>query len=50
LANIATKFVYFSLSATALHIAASKGRDYTVKCLVRQGANIRIKDKNGVSV
>ena len=35
---------------TALHIAASKGRDYTVKCLVKQGANISIKDRTGVSV
>ena len=35
---------------TALHIAARKGRDYTVKCLVEQGANIIIRDKDGVGV
>ena len=33
---------------TALHIAASKGRGFTVKCLVEQGANTIIKDKNEV--
>ena len=50
LANtIAAKFVsFFFYQQTALHIAASKGRGFTVKCLVKQGANIIIKDKNEV--
>ena len=34
---------------TPLHVAASKGRDYTVECLVKKGADISIKDKAGVS-
>ena len=40
----------FLYQQTALHIAASKGRDYTVECLVKQGANITIRDRDGVSV
>ena len=32
-----------------MHIAAKKGRDYTVECLVKKGANFRIEDKYGVS-
>ena len=35
---------------TPLHVAASKGRDYTVKYLVKKGADISIKDKAGVSI
>ena len=33
---------------TPLHIAASKGRDYTVKFLLDKGAHVNFKDKNGV--
>ena len=33
---------------TPLHIAASNGHDYTVQCLVEKGAEINIKDKDGV--
>ena len=32
-----------------MHTAAIEGNEYTVKGLVEQGANINIKDKNGVS-
>ena len=44
------KFVTFSYQQTPLHVAAIKGHDYTVECLVKKGANMNIKDKNGVSV
>ena len=43
------KFVTFSSQQTPLHVAASKGRDYTVEYLVKKGANMNIKDKKGVS-
>ena len=33
---------------TPLHVAASKGRDYTVECLVQKEADMDIKDKTGV--
>ena len=35
---------------TPLHIAAREGRDYTVKFLAEQGAEIGSKDKDGVSI
>ena len=44
-----TFLVTFSYQQTPLHVAASKGRDYTVECLVEKGADINIKDKNGVN-
>ena len=31
-----------------MHAAAKEGRDYTVECLVKKGADISIKDKNEV--
>ena len=34
---------------TPLHVAATKGHDYTVECLVKKGADKNIKDKKGVS-
>ena len=40
----------FSYQKTPLHVAASKGRDYTVECLVKKGADMNIKDLNGVSM
>ena len=43
------KFATFSYQQTPLHVAASKGRDYTVENLVKKGADMNIKDKNGVS-
>ena len=49
MAIIATLLVTFSYQKTPLHVAASKGRDYTVECLVKKGADMNIKDKNGVS-
>ena len=39
-----------SYQQTPLHIAASHGHDYTVECLVKKGADISFKDKDGVSV
>ena len=50
MAITATFFVTFSYQQTPLHVAASKGRDYTGECLVKKGADINIKDKNGVCV
>ena len=50
MAIIKTFLVTFSYQQTPLHIAASNGRDYTVECLVKKGADIYIKDKTGVSV
>ena len=43
-------FPAFFYQQTPLHIAASTGRDYTVECLVKERADISIKDKAGVSV
>jgi len=43
------KFVTFSYQQTPLHVAASKGHDYTVEYLVKKGANMNIQDKKGVS-
>ena len=40
----------FLYQQTPLHTAAAKGHDYTVMCLIKNGADIDIKDKNGVSV
>ena len=47
--NTSFKFVTFSYQQTPLHVAARKGRDYTVECLVEKGAEKNIKDKKGVS-
>ena len=52
LAKITTaKYTLFSspCQRTALHIAAGKGYEYTLLCLVKQGADINIKDNDGVS-
>ena len=46
---IETFLVTFSSQKTPLHVAASNGRDYTVKCLVKKEADINIKDKTGVN-
>ena len=43
------EFVTLSYQQTPLHVAASKGRDYMVEYLVEKGADMNIKDKNGVS-
>ena len=40
--------LFVSTQRTLLHVAASKGRDYTVEWLVEKGADINIKDKTGV--
>ena len=48
MAIIATFLVTFSYQRTPLHVAASKGRDYTVEWLVKKRADINIKDKTGV--
>ena len=41
-------FVTFSYQRTPLHVAASKGHDYTVEWLVKKGADMNTKDKTGV--
>ena len=46
---IANAFVTFSYQRTPLHVAASKDRDYAVECLVKNGADMNIKDMKGVS-
>ena len=43
------KYFCFLYQCTPLHVAASKGRDYTVKWLVKKRADMNIKDNNGVS-
>ena len=50
IANTSLKFVTFFCQQTPLHVAVSKGRDYMVEYLVEKGADMNIKDKNGVSV
>ena len=43
--------LHFVNQRTPLHIAASKGRDYTVEHLVqKEAADISIKDKDGVKM
>ena len=49
IANTLLKFVTFSYQQTPLHVAASKGHDYTVERFVKKRADLNIKDKNGVS-
>jgi len=49
IASITLKFVSFFYQWTPLHVAASKGRDYTVENLVKKGADMNVKDKKGVS-
>ena len=49
IANTSLKFVTFSHQQTPLHVAANNDRDYTVEFLVKKGADMNIKDKNGVS-
>ena len=43
-------FLIFFNQRTPLHVAASKGRDYTVERLVKKEANISIKDMDGVNI
>ena len=50
MAIIAAISVTISCQHTPLHLAASQGRDYTVECLVKRGADMNIKDKTGVRV
>ena len=35
---------------TPMHSAANEGNEYTIEGLVAQGADINIKDRNGVSL
>ena len=52
--NLATQWLILSnvlllfYQRTPLHVAATKGHDYTVECLVEKGANINIQDDDGV--
>ena len=39
----------FLYQYTPLHIAVKEGQEYTVRCLVKNGAKDDIGDKNGVS-
>ena len=48
MAIIAMFLFTFSYQQTPLHVAASNRRDYTVECLVRNKADMNIKDKTGV--
>jgi len=48
--SLLKKLLLFLNQRTSLHVAASKGRDYTVEHLVEKGADISIKDKAGVSM
>ena len=41
--------IFFHNQRTALHIAVREGQEYTVKSLVDQGADINIRDNDGVS-
>lgn len=45
--DITTATIVSFCQRTPLHLAAREGRDNTVECLVKQGANIT-QDKNGV--
>ena len=52
-ANFKITFTLTSLllyHQTALHIAAREGQEVTVKHLVKKGADITIKDDNGVGI
>lgn len=43
--------MYFSFyQLTALHIAARDGLDYKVEGLIKKGAEVNVKDNDGVSV
>ena len=48
MAIIAMFLVTSFYQQTPLHVAASNRRDYTVECLVRNKADMNIKDKTGV--
>ena len=48
IATYSLESVTFFYQWTALHVAASKDWNYTVECLVKKGADMDIKDKNGV--
>ena len=50
LINISSNVLLLSYQQTPLHVAATKGHDYTVECLVKKGADMDIKDKAGVSM
>ena len=50
IATTSFKFVTFSYQQTPLHVAASNGSDYIVKCLVKKGADMNLRDRKGVSV
>ena len=44
------KVAPFLNQRTPLHVAAGKGRDYTVECLVKKWGDISVKDNAGVSM
>ena len=48
--NKCLKALFSLCQRTPLHIAAGEGYGYTVENLLRKGADIHIKDKQGVNV
>ena len=48
--NYYLKLISILYQRTPLHVAASKAHDYTVKGLVKKGANVNIRDTNGVGL
>ena len=46
--NYYLKLISILYQWTPLHVVASKAHDYTVKGLVKKGANVNIRDTNGV--
>ena len=46
--NYYLKLISILYQRTPLHVAASKAHAYTVKGLVMKGANVNIRDSNGV--
>ena len=44
-----TTISFFFYQRTPIHIAAKEGHEFSVKTLVKKGADIRIRDNDGVS-
>ena len=48
--TLATTINFFFHQWSPLHVASKEGHDYTVEWLVKKGAKIQLRDKNGVSL